>query len=283
MSTAAAQADAPKLVRSLVTPEGVDLQLSLGSAGERAAAFLIDVVIIVGIIIVMSITALIFAVRFRTPNVAGMIWLAGFFFLRNAYFIWFELGRRGATPGKRALGLRVVAQRGGRLSADAVLARNLVREIEIFLPFTLLVAQGSLGTLMSMAGLLWTGTFALFPFSNRDRMRVGDLLAGTWVVHVPRRQLLPDLMDAAPAPDMAFTQAQVDAYGVRELETLEQVLRSPDPNTVAAVADRIRRKIGWSGREGDLLFLDAYYGALRRRLERRLLFGHRRRDKHDAG
>ena len=53
----------------------------------------------------------------------------------------------------------------------------------------------------------------------------------------------------------------------------------------AAVAERIRRKIGWTRGEDepDWAFLDAYYTALRRRLETRMLFGRRRRDKHDVG
>ena len=44
--------------RSFVTPEGVDLQLELGGAGTRAAAFLIDVTLM---LIVM--VALLFYVR----------------------------------------------------------------------------------------------------------------------------------------------------------------------------------------------------------------------------
>ena len=53
---------------------------------------------------------------------------------------------------------------------------------------------------------------------------------------------------------------------------------------MVAVADQIRIKIGWtrSTYETDKEFLSAYYAALRRRLEQRLLFGKRKRDKHDA-
>jgi hypothetical protein len=51
-----------------------------------------------------------------------------------------------------------------------------------------------------------------------------------------------------------------------------------------AVAERIRAKIGWRGspNEGDFEFLNAYYRALRQKLERRMLFGVRKKDKFDA-
>jgi hypothetical protein len=68
------------------------------------------------------------------------------------------------------------------------------------------------------------------------------------------------------------------------LQVLEEVLRRTEVRTVAAVADRIRGKIGWTRGpiESDYAFLDAYYLALRARLESRLLFGRRRRDKYDT-
>jgi len=67
------------------------------------------------------------------------------------------------------------------------------------------------------------------------------------------------------------------------LHVLEQVLRTRDRKTMSAVADRIRRKIDWTAGEyeSDEQFLQAYYAGLRARLEQRMLFGHRRRDKFD--
>ena len=55
--------------------------------------------------------------------------------------------------------------------------------------------------------------------------------------------------------------------------------------TMAAVAERIRTKIGWTPgpAENDADFLSAYYAALRGRLETRLLFGKRKKDKFDLG
>ncbi len=46
------------LKRTFITPEGVDLRLELGSAGSRAAAFLIDLVIMVIVLLAMTFGAL---------------------------------------------------------------------------------------------------------------------------------------------------------------------------------------------------------------------------------
>jgi uncharacterized RDD family membrane protein YckC len=298
--TAAGAPPAAGQVRELVTPEGVDLRLRVGSAGERAAAFLLDAVFIVLALIVFGI-----AVGYAGVGIAALgaqdiqegignavviLWLLGFFFLRNFYFVMFELGARAATPGKRIMGLRVAARDGGRLTSEAVFARNAMREIEVFLPLTFLLASAGAGAdpiagWVVLLGLLWTGGFALFPLFNRDRLRVGDFVAGTWVVKSPREKLTIDLLDARDAAQgaFAFTADQAGAYGIKELHVLEDVLRRQDAKTMTAVAERIRAKIGWRGAadETDAAFLAAYYGALRGRLETRLLFGHRRRDKFD--
>jgi hypothetical protein len=135
--------------------------------------------------------------------------------------------------------------------------------------------------------LLWVGVFLFFPLFNRDRLRVGDFVAGTWVVKAPRERLSIDLLDAVQATQsaFAFTAEQAGAYGVKELYVLEDVLRRKDAKTMAAVAERIRTKITWrtAPDESDAAFLAAYYGALRARLETQLLFGRRRKDKYDVG
>jgi len=282
--------------RELVTPEGVDLRLRLAEASERAAAFLLDAAIMVGILVVLTVVAIGAMIgaggKGGTSQIIMVIWLLGFFLLRNAYFILFELSTKAATPGKRALGLRVAARNGGRLTADAIFARNAMRELEVFLPLSFLVSQASqVDAWLNLLGIVWCSIFIFFPLFNRDRLRVGDLVAGTWVVKAPRRALMIDVAETAFASkaafaaqgDFAFSQAQLDAYGTKELQVLEEVLRRTEVRTVAAVADRIRGKIGWTRGpiESDYAFLDAYYLALRARLESRLLFGRRRRDKFD--
>jgi uncharacterized RDD family membrane protein YckC len=206
------------------------------------------------------------------------------FALRNGYFIAFELGMRAATPGKRAMKLRVVARDGGRLTGEAVIARNLMRELEFFLPLSFLFAPGGEGWLdiaAKLASVVVVFIFLCFPLFNRDRLRVGDLIAGTWVVHVPRRELGRSVGERAAEPRYVFTDQQLAAYGEFELQKLEEVLRREDELSVIVVARAIRTRIGWTGSEADDYgFLQAYYTALCQRLERGMLFGKRRADKY---
>ncbi|HWA62282.1 MAG TPA: RDD family protein [Caulobacteraceae bacterium] len=292
-ATSAVAEQHAKLIRSLVTPEGVDLRLQLGTAGERAGAFVIDMVIIqvVGAAFLIAAFSAAAAIGFKSEatEMIAIVVLAFLFFLRNFYFVFFELRPRAATPGKMALGLRVAARDGGRLTSEAIFTRNAMREIEVFLPLMFLGGQAATGEAVDgwlrLLGIAWTGIFLFFPLFNRDKLRVGDFVAGTWVVKAPRRALAIDLAhDAAERlARFAFTQEQAGAYGVKELQVLEDVLRRRDAKTMAAVADRIRGKIGWprGETETDADFLAAYYAALRGRLENRLLFGHRRKDKFD--
>jgi uncharacterized RDD family membrane protein YckC len=271
-----------KMMREMVTPEGVDLQLRLADAGERASAFFLDVLFMVLFLVAMSLLLLLltFATGLKTAEYIGALWLLGFFLLRNFYFTAFELTLRAATPGKRIAGLRVAMRDGSPLTANAVFARNAMRELEVFLPMMFLLTRASgVDAWISLVGLVWCGVFAFFPLFNRDRLRVGDLVGGTWVVVAPKRVLDADLSSGA-APAVVFSEAALDAYGIKELGILEGVLRRQEPVVMAAVAERIRAKIGFDTPMADEKFLTAYYTGLRHRLEGRLLFGVRRRDKY---
>jgi len=275
--------------RELVTPEGVDLRLRVGAYTERFAALLLDFLILGGVLVTVTILLLILAGATKvawTGQAIPIVWMLGMFIGRNFYFFWFEAQPPAATPGKRALGLRVVAADGGRLTADAVFVRNAMRELEVFLPLTFLFSQGQgVDAVLIGLGAIWSGVFVVFPLFNRDRRRLGDIAAGTIVVKAPRRLLQPDLADTErmASGGLAFSGAQLDAYGIRELHVLEDVIRAGDRKAMAEVAARIRGKIGWDGPADipDRTFLNAYYAALRGRLESRLLFGRRRKDKFD--
>ena len=271
--------------RRLITPEGIDLQVQLSDIGARIGAYVIDQIIIY-VVLVAAFFIIIFGGIAAGPEVVITIFILVNFFLRNFYYMFFEMGPKAATPGKRISKIRVASRTQARLSANAVFARNALREIEINLPLSFLAMSGnSVDGWIALLGLLWSGIFLFFPLFNKDRLRAGDLIAGTWVVRAPKPILANDLASEKADLDStySFTPEQVEAYGVHELHVLENVIRANEQQTVMDVADRIRNKIKWNKgmSENDLDFLKAYYAALRGRLETRLLFGVRRKDKFD--
>lgn len=299
--------------RVLITPEGIALPLVLASRGARFGALLIDLMLI-GLAIGVTTLLLIWlagGIANLTGEIAGkgaighalellmILWVAAMFLLRNAWFLYFELGPRGATPGKRLVGIRIAARDGngsggGRLSAEMVIARNLLRDIELFLPLVFLLNASSGGDMdiAGIAGAAWFLIFALFPCFNRDRLRAGDVIAGSWVVEAPRQKLqaalsLSDGAKGASAITGAgyrFGEAELAIYGEYELQTLERILREGRAETLASVHETICRKIGWDPGAGDeRAFLEAYYTQLRARLEANMRLGRRKPDKHAGG
>lgn len=295
-----------KRLRQLVTPEGVALSFRIASRSARAGALMLDIVLltVIGIVVTIALFSLLgtlgSAGEGADPSGAGeflvVLWTLFWFLLWNGYFMLMELGPRGATFGKRVVGIRVAARAsgsgGGRLTAEAVLARNLLRDIELFMPLVLLMVapSGDAGN-AGFAAAGWFLVFMLFPFFNRDGLRAGDLVAGTWVVEAPRTRLAQALSTQGAMRDHAsdvtgaayrFGEAELSVYGEHELQTLERVLREGRPEALAAVHEAICRKIGWEPGAGDeRAFLEAFYAQLRARLEGGMRFGKRKKDKFD--
>lgn len=294
MSATALDRRTAKRHRVLVTPEGLALPISIASRSARAVALILDLVIMaviqVGVsllLILLFVNLLGFNAKSPVAEFLVVVWIILMFLFRYGYFLFFELGPRGATPGKRAAGIRIAARDGGRLSVEAVIARNLLRDIEVFLPLTYLFTA-SAGGAASWLTFGWFMLFMLFPFFNRDALRAGDLIAGTWVVDMPKRKLeqAMSLGEAARGHSVAtgaeyrFGDAELKVYGEYELQTLERVLRENNHEALVAVAEAICAKIGWSAGSGDeRAFLEAFYAQLRARLERDMRFGKRKADK----
>lgn len=280
--------------RTFETPEGVAVTVELGACGTRAGALLIDLVIIVCTTVVAALCVSVLAPIFGSATSSALFLLVSLF-LRAPYFLFFELRWQGQTPGKRLLGLRVVDRRGGPLSATGLAARNLMREVEVFMPATLLAATHfnvpGQSSATVYAALIWLGLFTFMPVFNRNKLRLGDMFGGTWVIAVERAFLQHDLASRARtgAISFRFSACQLDAYGIAELQVLEQVLRSPATTgsraTQKAVCARICSRINWPSPQPATTveverFLSDYYAALRAHLERHALFGDRRKDKH---
>jgi uncharacterized RDD family membrane protein YckC len=292
-------------VRDLITPEGLIIPITIGSRGARLGALILDFVILY-----VALTLFAYLVFWIAGGVAeqpldaiednvdgaqeflSIVFILVLFLARYGYFLLFELGPRGATPGKRLTGLRVAARDGGRLTPEAVIARNLLRDIELFMPliFLLVAPSGSAGS-AGWAGLAWFLVFMLFPFFNRDALRAGDVIAGTWVVEAPRTKLAETLSTQGAAKGASgvtgaryeFGPNELAVYGEHELQTLERVLREDNQEALASVHQAVCRKIGWDPGAGDeRAFLEAFYAQLRAKLEGDMRFGKRKRDKFDS-
>jgi hypothetical protein len=135
---------------------------------------------------------------------------------------------------------------------------------------------------LAIAG--WLLFFSALPLINRDRMRGGDLIAGTMLIRLPKRALLSDLVEKIAK--YTFTEPQLRAYGAFELQVLEELLRRPDKPGAAEVlnevCEKICWKIGWTTPvppSETLTFLREFYTAERAFLEREQLYGKARADK----
>jgi uncharacterized RDD family membrane protein YckC len=279
---------------AITTPEGVALFFDLADPGERLTAFFIDWVLwAVATVAIYFVFVFVVLGAFALSDKVGlaiamsiMLFLA--FAVRNLYFIHFELAWQGATPGKRMVGLRVIDRKGGPLSPTAIVARNLTREVEAFMPLSLLLSIGAVTGFWSHLSLVaWILLFSALPLLNRDRMRAGDLIAGTVVVALPRRMLLGDLVDSVV--HYSFPERYLAAYGAFELQILEDLLRRPNAPDAAKVrrevCDKIRAKIAWTDTVADPdveRFLTDFYAAQRAYLEREQLYGKFRADKTEA-
>lgn len=277
-----------RFLKNFLPPEGVPIQFALASIGARFGAQLLDILITYGGAIAL-VVLFVFTDVVSFPAMLAFLPLV-FFFLRAPYYIFSELVWNGRTLGKRIVGIRVISASGGGLTPYQISARNLMKEVEIFLPMTFLFGAGDISDLTGLGLLVWAVAVLIVPFANRRRQRLGDMVAGTLVVEQPRAVLLPDLAEAraSTGAQLLFDPAQLSVYGRFELQALETILRTP-PKTaegrkhVADVARTIRQKIGYKEQvlaDGDWPFLLEFYRQQREFLEGRHLLGDSRENKH---
>lgn len=153
---------------SIETPELVALEFPLAGIGSRFIAVLVDYCIQAAAYIALILGLVLFVPSMQSFDGGSAKWAIAIvilvpFLLHWGYFSLFEGLWNGQTPGKRVAKIRVIQQSGRAITMFESLARNLVRAID-FLPASY------------VAGVVCI-------FVTRRSQRLGDLVAGTLVVH----------------------------------------------------------------------------------------------------
>jgi uncharacterized RDD family membrane protein YckC len=151
---------------TVLTPEGLSIDLPIAGLGSRSIATGVDHVIqLVLLLAVGGIVSAASSGEFSSATVA--ILSAWLFILMFFYPILFEVLWSGRTPGKRFNGLRVVTLTGAPIGFRESAIRNLARIIDYLPSFYIL-------------GLLTVAT-------STYHQRIGDFAAGTVVIFEPTK------------------------------------------------------------------------------------------------
>lgn len=179
----------------VVTGEGVSVELPVAGTMTRAASGIIDLLVAIVLLIaaVWTVGAL---VAETSEAVATALSLVAVVTVTVAFPATVETLTRGRTLGKLALGLRVVRDDGGPITARHAITRALVGFVELWLP-------------------PFVGIPALVSsvVSSRSK-RLGDYAAGTYVISqrsrmrlLPPPQMPPPLAAWATTADVAALPA----------------------------------------------------------------------------
>ena len=160
------------------TPEYVSLQFQLANLGSRATASIIDhlIILVAQVITIVAFSFLGLLTAEVSPMSPG--WIIAIIFIiifafNFGYFIISEYFWGGRTIGKRILGIRVIQENGHNITFLSSIIRNFLRLIDM------LPSSYALGILM--------------VFLHSKHKRLGDLAAGTIVVHERGKQETPKL------------------------------------------------------------------------------------------
>lgn len=181
------------------TPEHVDVHFELAGVGSRLAAALLDIMILWFTLLVLWLGWGLVSDAFTGHRRAGG-WITALmilitFVLMWGYFTLFEALNGGRTPGKQALGIRVVMDTGRSLTPHAAVVRNLIRFLDCYVPVPVAPAVFTI-------------------FFHRSNKRPGDIAAGTIVV---RDRPTDWILGAAPAPVAESAATQPIETGPPEL------------------------------------------------------------------
>jgi uncharacterized RDD family membrane protein YckC len=208
--------------------EGVIIHLRTAGPLPRAGAYLLDLLIRVVILGISGIVLLFAGVALGGKVAQGLMLLA-WFLLDWFYPVVFEAGKRGATPGKRAAGLRVVQTSGAPITLGQAVVRNFLRFID------------------AMPVFLY-GFGVVSCLATKRFQRLGDLAAGTVVVY--DRSPAPMVSQLPPPIERMRPPLPLTPEEIRSLAMFQERAGLWSENRRVELADKVSCLTSASGPEG---------------------------------
>jgi uncharacterized RDD family membrane protein YckC len=186
----------------VTTADNVGISFRVAGLATRITAALLDLVTLLCILFV--VTVLIVAIAgaiagtqggtsaIEVVSLAGLLIAACWVLLAILYFTVVQAVSAGRTPGKTAMGLRVIAVDGGTASLGAYFLRSAAYIVDV------------------------AGVGLILMFFHPQSRRFGDLLAGTVVV----RERTPVTLLAATAPSPVYLRSNDPGPAIDGLENL---------------------------------------------------------------
>jgi len=178
----------------LVTPEAVELRFETASLGSRLLAAGIDLAIQGTLLLVAVIGLGLLSFQTGSATAGIVILVLAITAILLGYPIAFETLWRGRTPGKAALGLRVVAKDGSPVRFRHAVVRGFLTLVDVML-------SSGVAAVLSI----------LF---SRDDQRLGDLAAGTLVIRERTGAGTPQAIRFAVPPGWEGYAATIDVAGM---------------------------------------------------------------------
>lgn len=180
----------------IVTPENIAFEYRLAGPFRRSLAYLVDLVLRIGISTIASIGLCIGLAWLIGDAVQGFTAVIGFV-LTWLYGGVFETLMNGQTPGKRVLGIRVLTIEGQPINGMQAMVRNILRTADEMPPLPLQAFPPIEEALQEIFNseipvFFFIPTYVLglvVMASNRRFQRLGDLVCGTMVVVEERHWL----------------------------------------------------------------------------------------------
>ncbi len=197
---------------TIETPEQIALEYPLAGIGSRFMAFFYDSLIQLVITLVVFVVMILVAPDLDKYWPSAWNWVAAIdvfvgFCLYWGYFAAFEALWNGQTPGKRKAGIRVIKDSGRPITAFEAIARNFLRVID------------------GMPGMYGVAVISIFV--DKQSRRLGDMVAGTVVVHDKKEESAQPFLGVSQSevtPTPLGSAAIAQKLTLQELDVIETFL-----------------------------------------------------------